>query len=109
MSFRRKTAIRLLSWLHFLLMIAIFVVSWVEFYRVPNGVGEYFVHNRTIFVVYTLVLFYLSRTYSCYKIGLLRMRDLLMNQFLANIISWAATYVILIVMAQKLVSPLAAL
>lgn len=98
---------RILVFLHCFLMIALFLGCWLLFYRQPATGGEYFVHDRTIFVCYSLVLVTLSNVYGCYKVGFSRAGELFLSQVLANILSWGITYVMLCVMAQRLVNPLA--
>lgn len=92
--------------IHFLLMVAVFLACWLQFYRLPAKQGAYFVHNRTILVSYTLLLFTMSRIYGCYKVGLTRLGDLVYSQIIGNLVSWGITYVLACVMAQQLLNPL---
>lgn len=107
MSSLHKSVIqRLLITVHFILMIGVFLACWVFFYRLPAIQGEYFMHNSTILVAYTLLLFTMSRIYGCYKVGMTRVGDLISGQVIGNLISWGIVYVIACVMAQKLLNPL---
>ncbi len=104
----KKTIVqRLLVALHYCAMIALFLACWLLFYRRPAIEGAYFVHNRTICACYALVLIVLSNVYRCYKVGYSRVSELFLSHSLANLLSWGITYVMLCIMAQKFVNPLA--
>ncbi len=92
--------------IHFTVTIAIFLVCWMLFYRLPSKKGEFFLHNRTIFVAYTLLLITMSRIYGCYKVGMSRTNDLVYSQIIGNLVSWGITYILACVMAQRLLNPL---
>lgn len=97
----KNILIRLLTTIHFLVIYAIFLYFWFTFYRSPAKEGAYFMHNRTIMVLYFLLAFLMSDTYQCYKFGLYKKDELVISQTIANIVCWGATYAIACVMAQK--------
>lgn len=105
-GFKKSILQRGLVAVHFGVMVAIFLACWMKFYRMPAVQGDYFMHNRTVLVTYTLLLAVMCKIYGCYKIGMTRVGDLCYSQIIGNLVSWGVTYVIACVMAQKLLNPL---
>lgn len=92
--------------IHFAAMLAIFLAFWFPYYRLPSEEGAYFMHDRTIIVSYTLLLFTMSHVYNCYSVGIFRVGELVYSQTIGNLICWGITYILACVMAQQLLNPL---
>lgn len=105
-SIKKAVIMRSLVCIHYAVMAVLFLGCWIIFYRMPAEQGEYFMHNSTIAASYLLLLIVFSRIYSGYKVGLLRVSELVHGQFFANILSWGIVYFMACIMAQKLLNPL---
>lgn len=106
-SLWKSVAQRCLVAFHFMLMVGVFLTCWIQYYKIPAEQGQFFVHDRTICAAYILILFALSRIYNCYKTGLFQVGELFYSQVMANLISWGITYVLVCIMAQRIINPLA--
>ena len=104
-SLKKAAILRGMIAVHYAVTVALFLCCWIIFYRMPAERGEYFVHDRSICAAYILLLLVFSRIYSCYKIGMYRIRDLVNGQLFASLMSWGVTYFLACVMAQKLLNP----
>ena len=93
--------------LHYVVMVALFVVCWWQFYRFSANEHIFIVYSLSVCAMYAASLIMLSRIYSAYKVGLMRVGELFYGQTLANLISLAITYILACVLARKLLNPLA--
>lgn len=105
-SIKKAVIMRGMFFLHYTVTVALFLICWIVFYRMPAVQGEYFVHNRTICASYIMLLFVFSRIYRSYKVGMHRVSELVQGQFFATLMSWGITYILACIMAQKLLNPL---
>ena len=103
---KKAVIMRSMIFFHYIVLVALFLCCWIIFYRMPAEQGEYFLHNRTIAASYMLLLFVFNRIYAGYKVGLYRVSELVQGQIFANLMSWALTYCMACIMAQKLLNPL---
>ena len=93
--------------LHYVVMVALFVVCWWQFYRFSANEHIFIVYSLSVCAMYAASLIMLSRIYSAYKVGLMRVGELFYGQTLANLISLAITYILACVLARRLLNPLA--
>lgn len=91
--------------LHFVCMILLFIVCWKTCYSgVAEGVAD--AYDKVLTVTYSLLLFAMSKVYGSYRIGFNRVAMVVYSQFIANLVSWGITYVVVCVLMQKLINPL---
>lgn len=93
--------------LHYVVMVALFVVCWWQFYRFSANEHIFIAYSLSVCAMYAASLIMLSRIYSAYKVGLMRVGELFYGQTLANLISLAITYILACVLARRLLNPLA--
>lgn len=92
---------------HYLMMLVMFVASWLLFYRQHAVEGDFSTNSMAVCTMYAALLLMFSRVYGVYKIGLTHVSDLLYGQTLANLLSLFMTYIQVCLLAHKLVNPLA--
>ena len=93
--------------LHYVVMVALFVVCWWQFYRFSANEHIFIAYSLSVCAMYAASLIMLSRIYIAYKVGLMRVGELFYGQTLANLISLAITYILACVLARRLLNPLA--
>lgn len=106
-SMQKSLIIRGMIFLHFAVMAALFFGFWNCFYRQLLH-SEVLWRNDLVFSgIYTFLLFLFSRVYNAYKVGLLRVGELVFGNTLANLLSLGITYVLACAIAHRIINPLA--
>lgn len=92
---------------HYLVMLLIFVACWMLFYRQHAMEGAFSTNSIAVCAMYAALLMLLSRVYGVYKVGLTHVSDLFYGQTLANLLSLFITYILVCVLARRLINPMA--
>lgn len=95
-----------LNTFHYLCMVILFVIAWDFFYgRVNPTMGED-TYRMAVCTVYALFLLVISKLYRGYKVGHLRVGEIVYSQILANLVSLGMCYVCAMVFASTFLNPL---
>ena len=106
-AIKKSLIMRGMVMLHYVVMVALFVVCWWQFYRFSANEHIFIAYSLSVCAMYAASLIMLSRIYSAYKVGLMHVGELFYGQTLANLISLAITYILACVLARRLLNPLA--
>ena len=106
-AIKKSLIMRGMIMLHYVVMVALFVVCWWQFYRFSANEHIFIAYSLSVCAMYAASLIMLSRIYSAYKVGLMHVGELFYGQTLANLISLAITYILACVLARRLINPLA--
>ena len=106
-AIKKSLIMRGMIMLHYVVMVALFVMCWWQFYRFSANEHIFIAYSLSVCAMYAASLIMLSRIYSAYKVGLMHVGELFYGQTLANLISLAITYILACVLARKLINPLA--
>ena len=106
-AIKKSLIMRGMIMLHYVVMVALFVICWWQFYRFSANEHIFIAYSLSVCAMYAASLIMLSRIYSAYKVGLMHVGELFYGQTLANLISLAITYILACVLARKLINPLA--
>ena len=69
--------------------------------------GAFSTNSIAVCAMYAALLMLLSRVYGVYKVGLTHVSDLFYGQTLANLLSLFITYILVCVLARRLINPMA--
>ncbi len=86
-----------------LLNIALFAVCWGMYYKNQILIPFYNKGNLVVILIYCLIYFYFLRVYEALLISMKRIRDLVFSQFLSIGFTDAIIYIIICVLARKMV------
>lgn len=93
---------------HFILSAALFYFFWILFryhgFTITDWVG--FRYNYIVLLGYMAALLFFNRTYNAYLLGYYRVRNLVLAQFLSQLVSIVLLYTLVSVAWRKLNSPL---
>ncbi len=95
-EYRRQVGISAIIFLHFSVSIALFVIFWLLF-RYGGFVPQTMVgfrYNYFIILGYGAALFFFNKVYNSYLLGFGRVRDLVISEFMSQLFSVAAIYVL---------------
>ena len=92
---------------HYVVMVAMFIGCWRHFYGLPIPKGAFSTNSLAVCSMYAALLIMLNRVYAAYKVGLMRVSDLIYSQTIANLVGLAVTYVLASVLAHRILNPLA--
>ncbi len=106
-AIKKSLIMRGMVMLHYVVMVALFVVCWWQFYRFSANEHIFIAYSLSVCAMYAASLIMLSRIYSAYKVGLMHVGELFYGQTLANLISLAITYILACALARRLINPLA--
>lgn len=106
-AIKKSLIMRGMILLHYLMMVLIFVASWLLFYRQHAMEGDFRTNSMAVCTMYAALLLMFSRVYGVYKIGLTHVSDLLYRQTLSNLLSLFITYILACILARKLINPMA--
>ena len=104
---RKSLIMRGMLLLHYLVMLLVFIACWMLFYRRHAMQGAFSTNSIAVCAMYAVLLMMFGRVYGVYKVGLAHVSDLFYGQTLANLLSLFITYVLVCVLARKLINPLA--
>lgn len=104
---RKSLIMRGMLLLHYLVMLLVFIACWMLFYRRQAMEGVFSTNSIAVCAIYAVLLMMFGRVYGVYKVGLAHVSDLFYGQTLANLLSLFITYVLVCVLARKLINPLA--
>ena len=106
-AMRKSLIMRGMLLLHYLVMLLVFIACWMLFYRRHAMQGAFSTNSIAVCAMYAVLLMMFGRVYGVYKVGLAHVSDLFYGQTLANLLSLFITYVLVCVLARKLINPLA--
>ena len=106
-AMRKSLIMRGMLLLHYLVMLLVFIACWMLFYRRQAMEGAFSTNSIAVCAMYAVLLMMFGRVYGVYKVGLAHVSDLFYGQTLANLLSLFITYVLVCVLARKLINPLA--
>ena len=91
---KSDTILRILKYVHLLLITALFYVTWLWFrYGALTGIDRYgFRYNYFVAALFALIFFPFARTYNAYMVGARRIRNLVFAQSLAEFFALAIVY-----------------
>ncbi len=99
--------VRGMAVLHYAAMLLMFVGTWNTFYAAQLSTGGTDTRSLAVCVCYAVALLTLNRLYRVYKVGIVRVGEIVYSQVLADLVSLAMTYILACVLAMKLLNPLA--
>ena len=105
-AMRKSLIMRGMLLLHYLVMLLVFIACWMLFYRRQAMEGAFSTNSIAVCAMYAVLLMMFGRVYGVYKVGLAHVSDLFYGQTLANLLSLFITYVLVCVLARKLINPL---
>lgn len=91
---------------HYMLMLGTFLAAWQLSYRSLANQGVFSTNSIAICTLYAVSLIMLDRIYTVYKVGLFRISELVYSQSLAALISMCLTYVLVCMLALRVLNPL---
>lgn len=97
--------LRICKSLNWLLMVSIFTVTWVKYYR-PYVYKNSIYTDIAIIIIFALLYFIFGRIYEAFQVSMHRVSEMVYSQFLSLVFSNGIAWLIIWLMSSKFPNPL---
>lgn len=105
-SFRHEFGLRLIKFVNLLYMVIPFAIAWYFYYEYRLNSPFYFWGDIAIIFLYSVLYFFLAKTYDAFLISHFRIFDVVSSQTLALLITNFITYIIIFLLYKRFPNPL---